>query len=190
MADIVLASASPRRAELLESAGVTFVVIPSSVEEERLPGEDPVTFVCRLARDKAMDVAARSQGRVFIGADTVVVCDDQILGKPVDDDDATRMLRTLSGRTHRVITGFCVYDRATERVVNEAVVTRVRFVPLGEEEIRAYVATGCPRDKAGAYAIQGGAAWMVERIDGSYTNVVGLPLAEVVAVLKSMGVRS
>lgn len=189
MAEIVLASASPRRAELLESAGVPFVVVPSSVEEERLPGEDPVTFVSRLARDKTMAVASQTPGRVFIGADTIVVADDEILGKPLDDDDAIRMLRTLSGRTHRVITGFCVYDRLTERIVNDVVETEVTFVSLDEGEIRAYVATGCPRDKAGAYAIQGGAAYMVERIDGSYTNVVGLPLAEVVAVLKSMGVR-
>lgn len=188
MSGIVLASASPRRAELLESAGVSFVVVPSTVEEEQLPGEGACDFVRRLARDKAMEVAGRHPGRIFVGADTVVVCDDEILGKPVDDDDAVRMLRMLSGRTHQVVTGFCVFERPSGKVVDGAVVTDVTFIPLREEEIAAYVATGCPRDKAGAYAIQGGAAYMVERIAGSYTNVVGLPLAEVVRVLRSMGV--
>lgn len=188
MIEIVLASASPRRAELLESAGIWFVVVPSTVEEERLPGEGAIEFVRRLARDKAMEVAGRHPGRIFIGADTVVVCDDGILGKPVDDADAVRMLRLLSGRTHQVVTGFCVFDRLSGKGVEDAVVTDVTFVPLDDREIDAYVATGCPRDKAGAYAIQGGAAYMVERISGSYTNVVGLPLAEVVKVLRNLGV--
>lgn len=182
-AKVVLASASPRRAELLESAGVRFDVVPGHIDETPLPGEEPVPHVLRLAREKAAEVAAREDGRLFIGADTIVLCDGEIMGKPRDDWDAARMLKKLSGRGHQVITGFAVLDREGGRSINRAVTTNVFFKPLTAEEIDAYVATGCPLDKAGAYAIQGGAAYMVERIEGSYTNVVGLPLCEVVASL-------
>jgi len=187
---IILASASPRRSELLESAGVKFSVVPGDIDETPFPGEAPVAHVLRLAEGKAREVSARAEGRFFIGADTIVLCDNEIMGKPCDDADAVRMLRKLSGRTHQVITGFAVLDRETGRTVSRVVSTEVTFKLLNEEEISAYVATGCPLDKAGAYAIQGGAAYMVVRIDGSYTNVVGLPLCEVVAALREMDALS
>lgn len=184
---IILASASPRRAELLESAGIRFTVVPGHIDETPLPGEQPVDHVLRLAREKGAEVAGREDGRFFIGADTIVLCDGEIMGKPRDNGDARRMLVKLSGRTHQVITGFAVLDRETGRTVARSVSTDVTFKTLDDGEIDAYVATGCPLDKAGAYAIQGGAAYMVERISGSYTNVVGLPLCEVVAVLRDLG---
>jgi len=184
---IILASASPRRVELLASAGIEFEVHPGDVPEDMVPGEAPRDHVLRLAREKALNVAARVEGRYFIGADTVVVCDGEIMGKPRDSADAERMLRKLSGVPHEVITGFAVYDRERHDAVTASATTRVFFKQLRDEEIHSYIATGCPFDKAGAYAIQGGAAHMVERIDGSYTNVVGLPLCEVVAALRTMG---
>ena len=184
---IVLASASPRRVELLASAEVEFAVYPGDVPEDVLPGEAPGEHVVRLAREKALNVAARVAGRFFIGADTVVVCAGEIMGKPNDSADAERMLRKLSGIPHEVITGFAVYDKERDGLLVDAVTTRVFFKQLRAEEIQAYIATGCPFDKAGAYAIQGGAAHMVQRIDGSYTNVVGLPLCEVVEALRRIG---
>jgi septum formation protein len=184
---IILASASPRRAELLASAGIKFTVIPGDIDETPFYQEEPVAHVLRLAESKVREAASRADGRFFIGADTIVLCDREIMGKPCDDTDATRMLRRLSGRAHQVITGFALLDRSTGKCVARTVSTNVTFKTLTDAEITAYVATGCPLDKAGAYAIQGGAAYMVERIDGSYTNVVGLPLCEVVATLRKMG---
>jgi nucleoside triphosphate pyrophosphatase len=184
---IVLASASPRRLELLASAGIEFDVFAGDVDEAVLPGETPADHVVRLARDKAIAVAAQAEGRFFIGADTVVVCAGEIMGKPKDAADAERMLWKLSGVAHEVITGYAVYDKVRDDALSDAVATRVYFKALRDEEIHAYIATGCPFDKAGAYAIQGGAAHMVERIDGSYTNVVGLPLCEVVEALRRVG---
>jgi len=184
---IVLASASPRRVELLASAGIDFDVHPGDVPEEVLPGEAPEDHVVRLAREKALNVAGKTAGRFFIGADTVVVCAGEIMGKPKDSADAERMLWKLSGVPHEVITGFAIYDRERDDALSGAVVTQVFFKQLRDEEIHAYIATGCPFDKAGAYAIQGGAAHMVERVDGSYTNVVGLPLCEVVEALRRIG---
>lgn len=184
---IILASASPRRMELLASAGIDFEVFAGNAPEDILPGEEPLDHVLRLARDKALEVAARTSGRFFIGADTIVLCDGEIMGKPKDAADAERMLRKLSGVSHAVITGFAVYDKARDSLLSDAVTTRVYFKHLRDEEISDYIATGCPFDKAGAYAIQGGAAHMVERIEGSYTNVVGLPLCEVVEALRKIG---
>lgn len=184
---IILASASPRRLELLASAGVEFEVFASDIPEEPLPGEPPEDHAVRLARGKALYAAARVDGRFFIGADTIVVCNGEIMGKPKDAADAERMLKKLSGIAHSVITGYAVYDKERDGIVTDAVTTRVYFKPLRDEDIRAYIATGCPFDKAGAYAIQGGAAHMVPKIEGSYTNVVGLPLCEVVEALRSMG---
>lgn len=184
---IILASASPRRMELLESAGVQFEVHASNIPEEPLPGEPAVDFAARAAKDKAVEIASRVEGDFFIGADTIVFCDGEIMGKPVDEADAARMLRKLSGIPHEVITGYAIYDKARDAFLSNAVTTRVYFKPLRDEEIKAYVATGCPMDKAGAYAIQGGAAYMVEKIEGSYTNVVGLPLCEVVEALRTIG---
>lgn len=184
---IILASASPRRLELLDSAGVDFEVFAGNIPEDILGDESPEDHVKRLARDKALDVAARVEGRFFIGADTVVVCDGEIMGKPADADDAERMLKKLSGIAHSVITGYALFDKERDGLLVDAVTTQVFFKHLRSEEIAAYIATGCPFDKAGAYAIQGGAAHMVEKIDGSYTNVVGLPLCEVVEALRRIG---
>lgn len=184
---IILASASPRRAELLESAGIRFEVVAGHIDETPLPGEQPLDHVLRLATEKAREVARRECADYFIGADTIVLCDDEIMGKPSDGNDAERMLKKLSGREHSVVTGYAVYDKRSETLRSGAIETKVIFKPLREDEILAYIATGCPMDKAGAYAIQGGAAHMVERIDGSYTNVVGLPLCEVVETLRDVG---
>ncbi|HEY6839150.1 MAG TPA: Maf family nucleotide pyrophosphatase [Geobacteraceae bacterium] len=184
---IVLASASPRRVELLESAGIVFDVLPSAIPEEAIEGESAVDFAVRMAKEKALDVAKKTDGHFFVGADTIVVCDGEIMGKPKDEADAERMLKKLSGVPHEVVTGFAVYDKVRDGLLAEAVTTRVYFKELRSEEIMAYIATGCPMDKAGAYAIQGGAAHMVRKIDGSYTNVVGLPLCEVVETLRRLG---
>lgn len=187
MALIVLASASPRRADLLASAGLRFIVVPSRVVEERLPGEAPEQFVRRLAAAKARDVGAGRRDGVVLGADTEVVLDGEVLGKPRDDADARAMIARLSGRTHDVVTGYEVYDAAVGQGQGGVVRTRVEFASLSPGEIDAYVATGEPRGKAGAYAIQGRAAAMIRRIEGSYTNVVGLPLREVLETLAHMG---
>lgn len=184
---IILASASPRRMELLASAGIYFDVFAGNVTEDILPGEGPPDHALRLARGKALEVAARIEGRFFIGADTIVFCDGEIMGKPKDAADAERMLRKLSGVSHAVITGFAVYDKSCDCIICDTATTRVYFKPLRDDEISDYIATGCPFDKSGAYAIQGGAAHMVKRIEGSYTNVVGLPLCEVVEALRKIG---
>jgi septum formation protein len=192
---LVLASASPRRRELLAQAGFTFTVHPAHIPEDPLEGEDPIAYVTRLAREKAQ-VVFRSLSTednakqesdsepselVVLGADTTVKLDDEILGKPEDAADAARMLHRLSGRTHRVITGVAVVSAQGVEVAAEA--TAVRFLTLSDQEIDAYVATGEPMDKAGAYAIQGLAARWIPRIEGCYFNVVGLPLALVAAML-------
>jgi septum formation protein len=184
---IILASASPRRAELLDSAGIRFETVPGELEEICLPGESPSEHVLRLATEKAMEVAGKAEGRFFIGADTIVLCGGEIMGKPKDPADAERMLAKLSDNVHEVITGFAIYDRDKNSAINGTVSTRVYFKSLHKEEIGAYIETGCPFDKAGAYAIQGGAAYMIRKIEGSYTNVVGLPLCEVVEALQEMG---
>ncbi len=186
-AKIILASASPRRMELLSSAGISFDAVPGDLEEACLPGEAPTEHVLRLAREKAMEVAGKVGGRYFIGADTIVLCGGEIMGKPKDPADAERMLSKLSDNVHEVITGYAIYDRDGNSSLCGAVSTRVYFKPLRKEEINAYIETGCPFDKAGAYAIQGGAAYMIRKIEGSYTNVVGLPLCEVVEALQEMG---
>jgi len=186
---IVLASASPRRSQLLAGVGISFTVIPSDAPEEVLPQETPQQHVTRLSLLKAREVARRPEiaGRRFIGSDTVVVRDATILGKPTDAADAATMLRSLSGRTHNVISGYAVIDRATGQEVAQAVTTAVRFRELTEREIQGYIATGEPFGKAGAYAIQGIGAFMIPAIEGSYTNVVGLPLCEVVETLERLG---
>jgi septum formation protein len=184
---IILASASPRRVELLESVGVCFDVVSSDVEEIYLQGETPAEHALRLAREKALNVAGKTGGRFFIGADTIVVCNGEIMGKPADPADAERMLSRLSDTVHEVITGFAVYDKDKNITISESVSTRVYFKSICREEILAYIETGCPFDKAGAYAIQGGAAYMIRKIDGSYTNVVGLPLCEVFEALRTLG---
>ncbi len=190
---LILASASPRRRELLTQAGYSFEVHPAHIPEDPLPAEDPSAYVARLAREKAEAVYAKlfSEGSapssVVLGADTTVTLDDHILGKPADAADAARMLRLLSGRTHRVITGVAVVTASGTRVAAE--VTSVHFNTLSDEEISAYVATGEPMDKAGAYAIQGRAARWIPRIEGCYFNVVGLPIALVTTMLDEIAVR-
>lgn len=163
-----------------------FEVRPAHVPEDSLPGEEPIAYVVRLAREKAeavyRELAGSNDELAVLGADTTVVVDREILAKPEDAADAARMLRMLSGRTHRVITGVALATAEGTEVAAE--VTAVRFVALAEEEIAAYVATGEPMDKAGAYAIQGGAAKWIPRIEGCYFNVVGLPLALVRAMLE------
>lgn len=181
---LILASRSPRRQELLARAGIPFTMRPADIDETWLEGEDPRAHVERLARAKAAAVAAGPDD-VVLGADTVVVVDDEILGKPADAADAARMLRRLEGREHRVLTGVCLKRGHREAVDSEATV--VRFAPLSEAEIEAYVASGEPMDKAGAYAIQGLASKFVERVEGCYFNVVGLPVAKVHRLLKSLG---
>jgi septum formation protein len=184
---LVLASASPRRRELLAQAGFTFDVISADVPEVRKPGEDPIRFVTRLAREKAEAVLAAhpvTQDTIVLGADTIVLIDDEVLGKPRDAADAARMLRLLSGQTHQVITGVCL-AKGRERQ-RAAEVTFVRFATLFDDEIAEYVATGEPLDKAGAYAIQGRAGRWVPRIHGCYFNVVGLPLALVSSMIEGM----
>lgn len=171
---LVLASQSPRRRAILVAAGMPFVVRAASVDEAPLPGEDPVEHVRRLAREKARAVEA-GPGEIVLGADTVVVVDADILGKPADAEDAARMLARLAGRGHLVMTGICLASRQDSVVDVET--TRVRFVPLSVEEIREYVASGEPMGKAGAYAIQGLASKFIDRIEGCYFNVVGLPVA-------------
>lgn len=183
---IILASASPRRTELMALAGIQFSVIPADICEAVLPEEAPVEHVMRLSREKADAVAASNAGRFFIGADTIVVLDGAILGKPADESDAMRMLTGLSGRDHEVITGFTVFDKISGIHISRSVCTEVTFKKLEDKEIADYIATGCPMDKAGAYAIQGGAVHFVRSINGSYTNVIGLPMTELYEVLQTM----
>jgi septum formation protein len=186
---IILASASPRRNELLRQVGFSFDVIPSLAEEREMPGETPEEHVIRLSLEKAREVSTRDDidGRWIIGSDTIVLLDNEILGKPQDEEDAARMLRALSGRTHQVLSGYAILDRCTGENRSAAVTTRVTFRSLTVAEITGYIATQEPVDKAGAYAIQGLGAFMVSRIEGSYSNVVGLPLCEVVQGLEALG---
>ena len=184
---LILASASPRRRELLRQAGFEFDIQASKVAEEIQPGERPEEFARRAARDKALQIAASSpRGSITLGADTVVVIDGETLGKPCDREDATRMLRLLSGRTHQVHTGICLVRAPAEIEALEHETTLVTFRELDEEEIRYYVESGEPLDKAGAYAIQGLASKFVTRISGCYSNVVGLPVARLYEILKSL----
>jgi septum formation protein len=187
---LILASASPRRKELLEQIGLQFIAIPSNLEETLNPDETPDDLVIRLSLDKAYEVARRPDisARWVIGSDTVVVCNGQILGKPADHQDAAAMLRQLSGTSHLVVSGYAVIDRQQQIDRTEAVITKVHFRQLTEAEIARYIATGEPADKAGAYAIQGIAACFVSGIEGSYTNVVGLPLCRLTLTLKELGV--
>ena len=185
---LILASASPRRRELLTQAGYQFEVQESSAPEARRPAEDAIRFATRLAREKAEAVFARrpsSEPCLVLGADTVVVCDEEVMGKPADAADAARMLLLLSGRTHHVVTGVAVVWGADASAVEVAAeVTYVTMRTLSPEEVAQYIAGGEPMDKAGAYAIQGYAARWIPRISGCYFNVVGLPLALVASLLE------
>ena len=176
---LILASSSPRRSSYLRELGIRFLEIPSGVDERRLRNETPYRYVKRLAIAKTLAVSKRHPEVPVVGADTIVVVDGQILGKPRDARDARRMLRKLSGRSHRVLSGMAMVGEATysgERVGSGVSSTRVSFRRLTEEEIRGYVETGDPLDKAGAYGIQGKGGLLVTRIEGSFSNVVGFPL--------------
>jgi septum formation protein len=178
---LILASRSPRRSELLRAAGIEFQLRTMDVDESVESGESPVAYVQRLAEKKARAVEIRP-GEVILGADTTVALGDEILGKPEDDDDARRMLARLSGRRHDVHTGVCL--RTARGVTTRVATTGVWFDPLTPAEIDAYVRSGEPRDKAGAYAIQGLASRFIPRIEGSYSNVVGLPVDLVYRMLR------
>jgi len=189
MTEIILASASPRRKELLSQAGIPFKVMPSGVDEKnaRLTGS-PEEKAVQLAYMKAADVAGKIDRGLVLGADTTVVCDDDIFGKPADENDARRMLEKLSGREHLVITGIAVIDASNGRSQTGYEVTRVRFSPLTQREIEVYIKSGEPFGKAGAYAIQGKAALFVESLHGCYSNVVGLPLNRLYRILQDFDV--
>lgn len=184
---LILASASPRRREILESAGIPFETRPAEVDETPLLHETAEEYVRRLAEEKARAVWRAGDtvlgADIVLGADTVVAVDKVLLGKPNDGEEAARMLRLLSGRRHRVLTGICLFDGEKAEAALEE--TFVEFLPLSSEEIAAYVATGEPFDKAGAYGIQGAASKFVARIEGCYFNVVGLPIARVYSFLRS-----
>jgi nucleoside triphosphate pyrophosphatase len=192
---LVLASASPRRQELLRNAGIAFTVSPANIPEALLPGESPKIYAERLAREKAeavfrLDVEELVLGKVgsgkfVLGADTIVLVDDEVLGKPRDAADAARMLQMLSGRRHQVITGVCLFG--TGFVDSRSETTTVEMQELRGDEIASYVATGEPMDKAGAYAIQGWASRWISRIEGDYFNVVGLPVSLVYRMLGEHG---
>ncbi len=184
---LVLASSSPRRQELLKQLGLDFEVIPSRIQEDFVRGETPRRHVLRLAEAKALDVGNRYPDRWVVAADTVVYVDHRLLGKPKDRKEAARMLRRLSGKEHQVLTGFSVLHVEKGRRACEAVRTMVKVKRLTRSEIEWYVQTGEPFDKAGGYAIQGIGSFMIESIEGSYTNVVGLPLCELIEMLVRMG---
>ena len=193
---IVLASASPRRQELLRNAGIAFAVQPADINETPRPGESPRECAERLAREKALAVFYSRPQDYVLGSDTIVVVDNTILGKPLDSDNAARMLRLLSGRTHAVITGVCVVGpvpsgqrsvASNAEPFTASETTLVTVCKISDVEIRDYVATGEPMDKAGAYAIQGIASRWIPRIEGDYSNVVGLPVALVYRMLRERG---
>ena len=177
---IVLASASPRRAELLRAAGINFTIRVANVDETQLPAEAPDDYVARLARTKALAIAQPDE--IVLGADTTVVIGHETAGKPVDIEDAKRMLRLLSGNWHEVLTGVSLV--CNHEIKTEIAITRVKFAVMSEAEIDWYATSGEPDDKAGAYAIQGFAARFIERIEGSYSNVVGLPIDAVYRMLE------
>lgn len=209
---LILASASTRRKELLERIGFTVKTIPADVNEERLPDEDPSEFVKRIARSKVLAVVNRLRGtmamqqgelgqlpaqtkvssretsaRWIVGADTVVVLDGEVIGKPRDPDHAFDMLQRLSGREHTVITGFCVFDLVKNKEGIQAVTSRVKLKRMNRTEIEKYLAIGESLDKAGAYAVQGVGSYLIEHLVGSYSNVVGLPLCQFMEMLEEMG---
>jgi septum formation protein len=190
---LVLASASPRRAEILRNAGFAFEVFPTNVDESRFPGEGAKDYVLRLASSKARvaaeEIAKRGEQTIVIGADTVVVLGSQILGKPESAEDARWMLRSLSGQSHEVLTGISLLSTPENQRASHVETTRVSFLPLSEADIRDYLATNEPFDKAGAYGIQGIAGRYIPRIEGCYFNVMGLPVSRLWLMLRQFGWR-
>jgi len=190
MEQLILASASPRRTELLNQAGIPHRVVSGNVDESTVPlNGNPAENVVRLAVLKAMSVAEKCDRGLVLGADTVVVLDGTIFGKPADSRDAFEMLSRLSGREHSVITGIAIVDAASSEIRTSYEETKVKFKNLSDELIHAYIKTGEPFDKAGAYAVQGRGALLVEKITGSYDNVVGLPLNKVAELLEEFGIN-
>ena len=181
---IILASASPRRAEILRTVGWPFETLPVNIDESRQPDEDAVAYVTRLAREKAQAAAAQAQHLTIVAADTTVVIDDHILEKPLDLADAKRMLRLLNNRWHQVLTGIALFDVTTSAMKIAHENTEVKFAAMSDEEIDWYVNTGEPLDKAGAYAIQGLGSRFIEGIRGDYFNVVGLPVRVLYDLMK------
>ena len=176
---LILASKSPRRSELLKQAGLTFSVIPSDFDEDTVALSNPDSDVVTLAESKALDISQKHPDAWVIGADTIVLIGRKILGKPASAEEAFEMLQRLSGKTHQVLTGYCICCKKKNRVFSETVKTDVNFKRLTDAEINWYIQTGEPFDKAGGYAIQGIGSFLVRSINGSYTNVVGLPMCEV-----------
>lgn len=186
---LILASSSPRRKELLERLGIEFEVIPSLMDEVYRDGESPKDFALRASTEKALAVASGlSSDSVVIGADTIVVVDGEILGKPQDIEDAKSMLEKISGREHNVITGFSIVKPKDQILHREYVESRVKIKTLAPWEIEGYIKTREPMDKAGAYGAQGIGAFMIEQIQGSYTNVVGLPISQLIDMLTRLGI--
>ena len=182
--NVILASQSPRRRELLGLTGLPFIVRAADIDETMDPGKAPFDEVARVSRLKALAVA-REPGDVVIAADTIVVCQGEILGKPRDAEDAFRILSLLSGRHHEVMTGMTVLR--DDEIITHTEVTKIHFRDLHPEEIRAYIASGEPMDKAGAYGIQGGAALFADQMEGDYYNVMGLPVCRLAMILRSLG---
>nr|NJM04707.1 septum formation inhibitor Maf [Desulfobacula sp.] len=183
---LLLASRSPRRKELLEQTGIELEILPSDIDEEDIPIKNPVEYVKTLSFMKAEKVSTAYPDSWILGADTIVVIRDQILGKPESEHQAMEMLRLLSDREHLVFTGFCIMNQHKQALIKTAVETRVWFKSLSDQEIRWYVSTREPFDKAGGYGIQGLGAFLVRKISGSYSNVVGLPVCEVVEALMEL----
>ncbi len=190
MSSFILASASPRRRELLKSMGFDFTVTPSGVDERFLEGESVGEHVLRLSREKALAVACNNPESWVLGADTIVIIDGEVLGKPGSKEEARKMILRLSGREHRVLTGFSVVRTSANVVRSDLVESSVFFKEVSRDELEWYIDTEEPYDKAGGYAVQGKAASFVKEIRGSHTNVIGLPLSEVVAALKEVGAIS
>jgi septum formation protein len=187
---IILASESVRRVDILRTLGIPFSIIPPDIDERKRLDETPKEYVLRISYDKAHKVGNHFPDKWVIGADTIVVYKNKTLGKPKNEKDAFVMLKTLGGKWHKVITGFCVLNIARDIVYRDAVETRVFMKNMLDHEIMRYIGTSEPLDKAGSYAVQGRAGYMVKEIKGSYTNIVGLPICEVAEVLMSLGVLS
>ena len=185
---LILASASPRRRELLTTAGVVFSIVPSRTTEEVWPAEAPKDYVLRVAEEKAREVATRHPQAWILAADTIVEIDGKILGKPRDVADGSRMLQLLSGRSHHVMTAFIILHAERQETTRQLVTSTVTFKTLSEAQITSYLATGEPTDKAGAYAVQGLGGDLVQGVTDSYTNVVGLPMDEVLTALHTLGI--
>jgi septum formation protein len=187
---IILASESTRRVDILRSLGISFSIIPPDIDERRNKDESPRDFVLRISHEKARKVGDHFPDKWVIGADTIVINKGKVMGKPKDEADAFNMLKSLRGKWHKVMTGYCVLNASKDIMYRDAVETRVFVRDLSDEEIVRYINTSEPLGKAGSYAVQGKGGYMVKEIKGSYSNVVGLPICEVAEVLLSLGVLS